>query len=525
MAEIILLTVALTAFFVRLFYKSREKDIVRSYNRALSAHAKASNQVSDYSLKKRESALNKKEEELIQKESHINDLVRKRFADTVLDLSRRDYLFSTPAYAAIRNDPDSRKITSALSQKMKLLSPFDISSRISGESGEIYNVTLYSCTCKDFTIRKVPCKHMYRLASEVGALLSYDTANLRKQIVLLQLEKNSLEKERSNLEKERSKLKSLKKDLESIQNDSSQSSPWLSKLFADYYFFLDQAAEARIHSKAKSSAADYRKKLAQENHDLRTQNKMYEYQLYFYETIFPWLEEFKELSPQDAYASQILVEGKSEYETLRSWLSPEEYNSLSSSEKFQLALDRYKIRSKNKWEVGIEYERYIGYLCEQQGYHVTYTGANLGLEDMGRDLILSNGNKRIVIQCKRWAQEKTIHEKHIFQLFGSCILLEQQHSDVSVSGVFVTTAHLSETARACASRLNILVYENIPMQDYPVIKCNVSRSGEKIYHLPFDQQYDRIVIEPDAGEFYADSVASAEAAGFRRALRHNPNNS
>lgn len=382
MAEIILLTVALTAFFVRLFYKSREKDLIRNFNREISA--------------------------------------------------------KTEAY-------------------------------------------------------KIMSQHYKKDSSEHYA----------------------------------SQLKIIKEDLQEITNDSSQSYPWLSKLFADYYFIQDQASifQIRTNPNIKSTAAEVRKQLMHDNRDLRTQNKMYEYQLHFYETIFPWLEEFKELSPQDAYASQILVDGKSEYETLRSWLSPEEYNNLSSSKKFQLALDRYQRRSKTKWEVGIEYERYIGYLCEQQGYHVTYTGANLGLEDMGRDLILSNGNKRIVIQCKRWAQEKTIHEKHIFQLFGSCILLEQQHSDVSVSGVFVTTAHLSETARACASRLNILVYENIPMQDYPVIKCNVSRSGEKIYHLPFDQQYDRIVIEPDAGEFYADSVASAEAAGFRRALRHNPNNS
>lgn len=323
-----------------------------------------------------------------------------------------------------------------------------------------------------------------------------------------------------------SQLKIIKEDLQEITNDSSQSYPWLSKLFADYYFIQDQASisQIRTNSNIKSTAAEVRKQLMHDNRDLRIQNKMYEYQLHFYESIFPWLEEFKELSPQDAYASQILVDDKSEYETLRSWLSPEEYNSLSSSQKFQLALDRYQRRSKTKWEIGIEYERYIGYLCEQQGYHVTYTGATLGLEDMGRDLVLSNGNKRIVIQCKRWAQEKTIHEKHIFQLFGSCILLEQQHPGVSVSGVFVTTANLSKTARSCASRLNILVYENIPMQDYPVIKCNVSRSGEKIYHLPFDQQYDRILIEPDKGEFYADFIVSAEAAGFRRALRHNPNN-
>jgi hypothetical protein len=31
-----------------------------------------------------------------------------------------------------------------------------------------------------------------------------------------------------------------------------------------------------------------------------------------------------------------------------------------------------------------------------------------------------------------------------------------------------------------------------------MIKCNISkRSGEKIYHLPFDQQYDKVKIVND----------------------------
>lgn len=40
-AEVILLTVALTAFFIRLFYKSREKDLIRNFNREISAKTEA----------------------------------------------------------------------------------------------------------------------------------------------------------------------------------------------------------------------------------------------------------------------------------------------------------------------------------------------------------------------------------------------------------------------------------------------------------------------------------------------------
>lgn len=37
-----------------------------------------------------------------------------------------------------------------------------------GSGKEPYHVTLESCTCGDFRRRKLPCKHMYRLAMELG---------------------------------------------------------------------------------------------------------------------------------------------------------------------------------------------------------------------------------------------------------------------------------------------------------------------------------------------------------------------
>jgi hypothetical protein len=37
--------------------------------------------------------------------------------------------------------------------------------------------------------------------------------------------------------------------------------------------------------------------------------------------------------------------------------------------------------------------------------------------------------------------------------------------------------------------------------------------------LPFDQQYDTTVIEPERGESFVATVDEAEALGFRRAWR------
>ena len=94
-----------------------------------------------------------------------------------------------------------------------------------------------------------------------------------------------------------------------------------------------------------------------------------------------------------------------------------------------------------------------------------------------------------------------------------------EHPGKTVTGTFTTTTTLSERAHQFAAQLGIRVEENVPLADYPRIKCNVGRDGKRIYHLPFDQQYDTTLIEPDKGERWVATVAEAEALGFRRAWR------
>jgi hypothetical protein len=88
-----------------------------------------------------------------------------------------------------------------------------------------------------------------------------------------------------------------------------------------------------------------------------------------------------------------------------------------------------------------------------------------------------------------------------------------------VRAVFVTSTRLSERAQEFADFLGIETeVERKYDRDYPMIKCNVG-GEEKIYHLPFDQQYDNVVIEQEKGEYYVRTTAEAEAKGFRRAYR------
>ena len=326
----------------------------------------------------------------------------------------------------------------------------------------------------------------------------------------------------TDLSSRQKKLDEQEDFIHKLLNSNPATAPFFAKQFADYLHLQDLKEVNYLQTKPHPAftAAEKVKEIAAQKRTLQQQCKLQEYQLTLYETIFPWLSDFKEISSEDLQQfAESEIAPESEYSSLNKWLAPQEYRSLSSADRLQLALERYSKRQKSNWQIGIEYERYVGYCYEKKGYRVRYNGATEGLEDMGRDLIISKDNKMYVIQCKRWSVEKTIHEKHIFQLYGTTILQKMEHPDCTVGSLFITTTSLSDLAKSCADYLDITVVENFPLKEYPLIKCNVSKDGDQIYHLPFDQQYDRVIINPSDGDFYASTIAEAESKGFRHAWR------
>ena len=305
--------------------------------------------------------------------------------------------------------------------------------------------------------------------------------------------------------------------------ETKQSRPLLVQMYAEAKYQTDVYSAELLEKKDRPApkAAEEVRRLSREKREIMQISKQLKYQLDFYESIFPWLEEFKEV-PIDEAIEMSSDSETDEYESLRKWLSPDEYKKLKPAVKYQMALDRWKQRKKSSWEIGIDFERCVGYQLEKKGYAVKYLGATLGLEDMGRDLLATKNGVTLVIQCKRWAKEKTIHEKHICQLYGSVAVLATQNPGKKYKGVFITTTTLSDTAKMFAEYSGISYVENCETPDYPMIKCNVSKNGERIYHLPFDQQYDRAIISKKDGDFYAWTTKEAEKAGFRRAFRWHP---
>ena len=310
--------------------------------------------------------------------------------------------------------------------------------------------------------------------------------------------------------------------------------PYMAAVIADYdtrYLeILASSLEWGSNAARQKKVASLRA-IRREVKDVIAACKQSEYQLAYAIQMFPGLEDFLETDYNDLPSislSDIEADG---HDTVRDYLSKEEYQRLSSTDRNQLALDRYlKSHKRTKWQVGRDYELYVGYRYSKKGYSVDYYGSNNGLEDLGRDLIAKKDDLTLIIQCKYWGSGKVIHEKHINQLYGTtiCYCYENNISQDNVRAVLVTNTTVSDTAKSFAKYLGVEVVENLETDKFPCIKCNINRdesgSTTKIYHLPFDQQYDSCKIDAP-GEFFAMTVAEAEAAGFRRAYRWHSDNS
>lgn len=327
--------------------------------------------------------------------------------------------------------------------------------------------------------------------------------------------------------------------------------PWLADAYAEYFSLKDLRREQHLQYKNPPAyqAAMIVSQIKNEKKLLLREHKIISYKINYFEKLFPWLADLIATNENDEILVRIddgdLADADNE-DRVRDFLTLEEYSKLSSVERNQTALDRYlESRNKSKWCIGRDYEMYVGHLYEKNGYHIEYKGIIDGFDDLGRDIIATKDDEVCIIQCKHWAKYKEIHEKHIFQLFGTTMEYWLKNfknylkpksfeefagflSENRLRPIFSTSTKLSDKAREIAGALHVEIIENHPIGCFPRIKCNTNYDefGCKtmIYHLPMDQQYDRTIIEKRNGKFYAFTVKEAEDAGFIRAFKHRYNN-
>ena len=343
------------------------------------------------------------------------------------------------------------------------------------------------------------------------------------------------------------KVQKDKEEIQKIANQKSMGFPWLADAYAEYFSLKDLKKEEYLKNKKHPAytAAETVREIKNEKKILLRQNKIIKYKINYFEKLFPWLSDLIAIDENDEIPVKTDAENavdKDSEDKVKDWLTQEEYRALPSVERNQKALDRYlESRYKSKWHIGRDYEMYVGYLYEQKGYSIEYKGIIDGFDDLGRDIIATKDDEIRIIQCKNWAQYKEIHEKHIFQLFGTTMEYWIKNfgnhknpksfkefakflNENKLKSIFFSSTNLSNKAKEMADVLSVEIIENYPLGDFPRIKCNTNYdefgSKTKIYHLPMDQQYDRTIITKSKGEFYAFTVKEAEDAGFRRAFRH-----
>jgi len=360
-------------------------------------------------------------------------------------------------------------------------------------------------------------------------IINYKDSKLTETIRNKDLEIKNRDSQISKLEKDVTNLMECIKSKDNLYNSistlSNISVKSLTELYSDFKL-VQFDISAKYLSTKKHPAHDEAKRINVLKQETKLYHEQYKQMLYKYEMLiglFPelstYIEDFESIKQLNDFRN--LDNLKNDYDRVRDYVSSEEYARLSIDDRNQRALNTYIIRkNKSKWQIGRDYEMYIAYLYRSKGWAVIQYGIEKKLEDMGRDLIVMGKDKILIVQCKYWSETKLIHEKHIAQLYGSTIEYALNNGilngNATVEPVFVTNIDLSETAKRFAQTLKVTVHK-IDMGNFPRIKCNVN-NNEKIYHLPFDQQYDRTKIEND-GEFYAHTVKEAVEAGFRRAFR------
>jgi len=130
------------------------------------------------------------------------------------------------------------------------------------------------------------------------------------------------------------------------------------------------------------------------------------------------------------------------------------------------------------------------------------------------------------------------------RILGSCKADGRDINETLVSEghawafVRYSNTYVEAERKARAARKGVFVAENVPAWEYRAkrwegsvassedgrpakcpIKGNVSASGERVYHMPWDRSYAATRISTAKGERWFCDEADAEKAGWRRAYR------
>ena len=172
-----------------------------------------------------------------------------------------------------------------------------------------------------------------------------------------------------------------------------------------------------------------------------------------------------------------------------------------------------------KCDYGVQYERYVGHLFEEQGFRVIYNGIRKGKNDGGIDLIARGDRKIRLVQCKRW--NIAVNCDVISRLHGGVerfVWTERKGKSekmlTSIRGVLATSGDVEPDAMELARHLGIFVMKKLEYKFYPAIKAKEIIPGAGRFLLPFNPGYDRMDFRLGNGDKFFMSIRDALSNGF-----------
>lgn len=361
------------------------------------------------------------------------------------------------------------------------------------------------------------------LEKEKKELYDYNLTLIHEEKIKLEelRHKNEMEK----IEREKKKMlfeMELKKELASYKINETMNSifeEYTEKKLSSYeeYFRYKTRPSIKTADFIKEIKAEY-KKLEKENRELNL-------------LLSQFITDEEIDTQKEKEESSFDVEEKA-YKYGR--VQKEQWDKLTYVEKLDLVLERYKNSWKDKLNIGLEFERYCGYLYEKKGYQVKYWGILNGKADGGIDLIAKDKTKTLYIQCKYWGTSKIIRENTISQLFGSALKMAIDNGETyesfikkvkseKIRIILLTKTEISEEAKTFCEKLNVIYQEKIEIkQDYPRVKLVYGE--EKIFYIPTDLQYDNISFGSTSKEYgRAFTCKEAEEKGYRHCYKWKGN--
>ena len=226
-------------------------------------------------------------------------------------------------------------------------------------------------------------------AALVGTIwkLSQLSASLRAKDEELSKERKALKSEREEHQKTLGEANAVilrtgqtVQELKRLLEEKSRAMPWLAALIADLSYIQDERDAQRLEFKKHpaKAAADAVRAHAQEKKVLRIEKRLVDYRLALMESLFPWLRDIWFRDAEQIAEAKASEAGDSSEDPVSKYLTPDEWSKLSVTDRNQRALERYKMRAKSDWEIGRDFERFIGHKFDSKGYDVVYHGAIKG---------------------------------------------------------------------------------------------------------------------------------------------------